>query len=74
MKRRNNCAGEEKWRARGFVVAALALSLIRISLLVKISYNQRNLETALAEKDRGAFILTSIVSYSLNHVEGLSPE
>ena len=45
--------GEEKWRARGFLVAALALSLIRISLLVKISYNQRNLETALAEKDRG---------------------
>lgn len=45
--------GEERWRARAYIAAALALTLVRISLLVKISYNQRNLETALAEKDKG---------------------
>jgi len=35
------------------VLAALLLSLLRIWMLVKVSYNQRNFETALAQKDKG---------------------
>jgi hypothetical protein len=57
--------GEQKWRARGFVLAALLLSLIRIWMLVKVSYNQRNFETALAEKDKGQPLATHQISAGL---------
>lgn len=48
-------AGPRKWRARGYALAMVALSLGTTLLMVKISYAQRNFSTALSEKDRAGF-------------------
>ena len=47
------CAGEEKWKAGGLALTLIAMSLATTLMLVRISYLQRNLETAMAGKDRG---------------------
>ena len=47
-------AGEEKLKACTLAAVAIFLSLVRILMMVQISYVQRNFETALAGKDKGA--------------------
>ena len=42
-------------RARLYAAACLALALATTGLSVKISYAQRNLSTALAERHQGGF-------------------
>ena len=47
-------AGEERWLARGYTAACICLSLGTTTLLVRVSYAQRNFETAMSGKDTGA--------------------
>lgn len=46
-------AGEDKWRARRYAVANVALALATTLFMVRISYAQRNFQTALSGKDEG---------------------
>ena len=46
-------AGEDKWRARKYGIANVALSLATTLFMVRISYAQRNFQTALSGKDEG---------------------
>ncbi|KAK9809945.1 hypothetical protein WJX72_002230 [[Myrmecia] bisecta] len=47
--------GDERWLARGYALACVCLSLGTTTLLVRISYAQRNFETAMAGKDTVGF-------------------
>jgi ABC transporter transmembrane region 2 len=48
-------AGDERWKARGYALTTVVLSLTTTLLVVQISYAQRNLQTALSEKDVAGF-------------------
>ena len=47
------CSGEERWQACGWTAALLVLSFATTTLLVVISYLQRDLDTAMSGKDKG---------------------
>ena len=44
-------SGKERWRARGYLTAAISINLLYTLLLVRVSYVQRNLSTAMSEKN-----------------------
>ena len=46
-------AGEERWQACGWALAAVLLSLGAAMMLVLVSYVHRDLETAMSGKDTG---------------------
>ena len=46
-------AGEERWQACGWAIAAVLLSLGAAMMLVVVSYVHRDLETAMSGKDTG---------------------
>mmetsp|Transcript_14977 Transcript_14977/g.45203 ORF Transcript_14977/g.45203 Transcript_14977/m.45203 type:complete len:636 (-) Transcript_14977:410-2317(-) len=47
--------GEERWKARSYAAATIVASLMTTLLLVRVSYAQRNIQTAMSEKDRAGF-------------------
>lgn len=46
-------AGEDKWRARRYAVASVALALATTLFMVRISYAQSSFQTAMSGKDEG---------------------
>jgi len=47
---------EERWSARGLLLAVIALSLVQVGLSVILNYWRREFYNALQDKDWGAFI------------------
>lgn len=47
--------GEERWRARMLAAATLVGSALHTALLVQVSYAQKDMSTALADKKPAAF-------------------
>jgi len=45
--------GSQKWKARGYVIAAFLANIAYTMLLVQVSYFQKNFNTAMADKNQG---------------------
>ena len=61
-------AGEDRWRARRYAVANVALALATTLFMVRISYAQSSFQTAMSGKDEGLASSPCLAHVNMNTV------